>query len=123
MAFRSRLRISSGMDTHPPQRDPFTPPTHPGALLREDVLPATGLAITEVARLLGVSRQQLHRILAEESSVSPEMALRLGKFLGNGPDLWIRMQTALDLWRATRELGDRIGDIPCYRNLPGIARE
>jgi addiction module HigA family antidote len=56
------------------------PPTHPGAILREDVLPALNLSVSEAARQLRVTRQTLHRVLAETSGVSPEMAVRLGKF-------------------------------------------
>ena len=63
------------------------PPTHPGAILREDVLPALNLSVSEAARQLRVTRQTLHRVLAETSGVSPEMAVRLGKFCGNGPGL------------------------------------
>jgi addiction module HigA family antidote len=79
-------------------------PTHPGAILREDVLPALGLSISEAARQLGVTRQTLHRIMAEKVSVTTEMAARLGRFCGNGPGIWLRMQQACDLWRAEREL-------------------
>jgi len=74
--------------------------THPGAILREDVLPALGLSIGEAARQLGVTRQTLHRIMAEKVSVTPEMAARLGRFCGNGSGIWLRMQQACDLWRA-----------------------
>jgi len=86
-------------------------PTHPGAILREDVLPALGLSVTAVARALGVSRQQVHRILAETAPVTPEMALRLGKFCGNGPDLWLRMQADHDLWHARKALAKEIDRI------------
>jgi len=86
-------------------------PTHPGAILREDVLPALGLSVTAVARALGVSRQQVHRILAETAPVTPEMALRLGKFCGNGPDLWLRMQANHDLWHARKALAKEIDRI------------
>ena len=65
------------------------PPMHPGELLRKDVIPALGLPLVEIARLLGVSRQALHAILSERAAVSPPMALKLGKLYGNGPDLWI----------------------------------
>ena len=80
------------------------PPVHPGEILREDVLPAIGLSISEAARRLGVSRQQLHRILACTHPITTEMALRLGKFAGNGPALWLRMQQAYDLWYAERRM-------------------
>ncbi len=87
-------------------------PTHPGALLREDVLPALGISVTECAGKLGVSRQSLHAILAERAAVTVEMAVRLGKLCGNGPRLWLRMQQAHDLWRAERELADVVSGIP-----------
>jgi len=81
-------------------------PTHPGAILREDVLPHLGMSVSEFARNLGVSRQTLHAVLAERSGVSPEMALRLGALLGNGPQLWVDMQTKYDLWQAEEKLHD-----------------
>ena len=80
------------------------PPTHPGAILREDVLPALGLSKTETARRLGVSRQTLYDILREKRPVTPAMALRLGKFCGNGPRLWLNMQVAHDLWHESRRV-------------------
>jgi addiction module HigA family antidote len=90
-------------------------PTHPGAILREDVLPALGLSVSESARQLGVTRQTLHRIMAEKASITPEMAARLGRFCGNGAALWLRMQQAYDLWRAERELGTELNRIPVHR--------
>src|SRR2546423_15059861 len=65
---------------------------HPGELLREDILPALGRTRAEIARLLGISRQTLHSILIERAPVTPEMALRLGKLCGNGPELWLALQ-------------------------------
>jgi addiction module HigA family antidote len=90
------------------------PPTHPGAILREDVLPALGLSVSEAARQLGVTRQTLHRIMAQKVSITPEMAVRLGRFCGNGPGLWLRMQQAYDLWHAERELGGKLERIPVH---------
>lgn len=84
------------------------PPVHPGEILREDVLKSLDLSVSEAARRLGVSRQQLHRIIACTHPITIEMALRIGKFAGNGPGLWLRMQQAYDLWhtenRMTAEL-------------------
>jgi antitoxin HigA-1 len=95
-------------------------PTHPGAILREDVLPALGMTVTGLAEAIGVSRQQVHRIMAETAPVTPEMALRLGKFCGNGPDLWLRMQTSYDLWNASRKLAWEIDHIsPGHRPSHG----
>src|ERR1700733_10380244 len=87
-------------------------PMHPGEMLREDVLPALGKSKTEIARLLGVSRQTLYDILDEKQPVTPGMALRLGKLLGNGPDLWINLQRAFDLAVAERNLAGKLKKIP-----------
>jgi antitoxin HigA-1 len=94
--------------TEKPDREP----THPGVILREDVLPALKLSVSEAARQLGVTRQTLHRIIAGTHSITPEMALRLGRFCGNGPMLWLRMQVAHDLWHARRRLADQLENIP-----------
>ena len=91
---------------------PHRKPTHPGELLREDTLPALRISVSEAARRLRVSRQTLHRILSCSAGVTPEMALRLGKFCGNGPGLWLRMQQAYDLWHAEQRLADELTKIP-----------
>jgi antitoxin HigA-1 len=88
------------------------PPMHPGELLREDVLPALGRPKTEIARLLGVSRQTLYDILEERQPVTPAMALRIGKLCGNGPTLWLNLQRGFDVWKAERELQDALAMIP-----------
>ncbi len=92
-------------------RDSARAPVHPGEILREDVLPSLGMSVTEAAKILGVSRQALHRVLAGTASISPEMALRIGKFCGNGPQVWIRMQAAFDLWHAEQRVGAQIAAI------------
>ncbi|MGO9739986.1 MAG: HigA family addiction module antitoxin [Roseiarcus sp.] len=96
-------------------RDLDRPPTHPGEVLREDVLPALEMPVMTAARELGVSRQTLHRLLAGQIGITPAMALRLGKFCGNGPELWLAMQMAYDLWRAERALADEIAKIATHR--------
>ena len=87
-------------------------PMHPGEMLREDVLPALGKTKTEIASLLGISRQTLFDILSEKQPITPAMALRFGKLLGNGPDLWIDLQRAYDLHIAQKELGATLARIP-----------
>jgi len=77
-------------------------PVHPGALLREDILPAMGKSKVEIAELIHVSRQALHSILSEKAAVTPEMALRFGKLCGNGAEFWLRLQLQFDLWRASQ---------------------
>lgn len=87
-------------------------PVHPGSILREDVLPDLGISVSEAARRLRISRQTLHRILSEKSSITPAMALRLGKFCGNGPDVWLRLQQAFDLWNEGQDLASELEKIP-----------
>ena len=77
-------------------------PTHPGEILREDVLPTLGLTQLEFANRLGVSRRTVSELLHERRPVTPDMAIRLGKLLGNGPEIWLRMQQTLDIWELER---------------------
>ena len=85
-------------------RHPDLEPSHPGELLGEVVIPAIGKSKSEVARLLGLSRQTLYAILDGKQAVTPEVAVRLGKLCGNGPGVWLRMQQARDLWYAARNV-------------------
>lgn len=85
-------------------RNPNRCPTHPGALLREDIIPAVGKTKTEIAQMLGISRQQLYDILSEKKPVSPAVAVRLAKMFGGEPLAWVRMQGAYDAWHAEREV-------------------
>jgi addiction module HigA family antidote len=87
------------------------PPIHPGEIMREDVLPALGLTVSESARRMGISRQQLHRVLACTHPITTEVALRIGKFAGNGPGLWLRMQQVHDLWHAEQRMKDELSKI------------
>jgi addiction module HigA family antidote len=89
-------------------------PTHPGSVLREITFPAMKVTISQAAREMSVSRQSLHKILAGERAITPEMAVRLGKFCGNGPGIWLRMQLAHDLWLAEQSLSREIDKIPTH---------
>jgi addiction module HigA family antidote len=95
------------------KRNPARCPTHPGALLREDVIPATGRSKAEIARLLGMSRQHLYDILRERKPVSPSVAVRLGKLFGDGATVWVRMQGAYDTGHAERD--EDVSKIPTLR--------
>lgn len=101
------------MATFKAKRDPNRCPAHPGALLRDVVLPASGLGKSEIADLLGISRQQLHNILVEKRPVSAVVAVRLGKLFGDGAGVWMRMQAAYDTWHAERSVDTT--DIPTIR--------
>jgi antitoxin HigA-1 len=93
-------------------RDPSRRPTHPGAVLREDVLPAIEMSQTELAMRLKVSRLSVSDLLHEKRSLSPDMALRIAKLFGTSPESWLRMQAALDLWEITQDPGRLAGVKP-----------
>jgi addiction module HigA family antidote len=95
------------MTEYAAKRNPNRCPSHPGELLRETILPALGLSKVEVADALGISRQHLYDLLGERKPVSPEIAVRLGKAFGDGPEVWLRMQAAHDAWHAARAVDVR----------------
>lgn len=84
-------------------RDPNRKPTHPGAIIREDVLPELGITQAQLANHLGVSRLSVSEILHEKRGVSAEMAVRISEAIGGTPESWLRMQEALDLWEAKQK--------------------
>ena len=88
-------------------------PVHPGELLRDEVIPATGRSKTEIAQLLRISRQHLYDILRERKPVSANVAVRLGKLFGDGAGAWLRMQAAYDTWHAERSVD--LSAIPTIR--------
>jgi antitoxin HigA-1 len=74
-------------------------PTHPGEILREDILPASGLTQTELAYRLGTSRRSVSQIVKESRPVTPDMAHRLARVFGNSPEFWLNLQQAVDVWK------------------------
>ena len=101
------------MAGHIAKRNPARCPSHPGALLREVVIPATGRTKVEIAALLGISRQHLYDVLREAKPISPSVAVRLGKLLGDGAAPWLRMQAAHDTWHAEKTID--VKSIPTIR--------
>lgn len=87
-------------------------PPYPGETLREDVLPALGLSVTDAAAQLGVTRAALSRVLNGRAAISPEMALRIEQWLGaeNGgrADIWLAEQASYDLWQARRSFKQKV---------------
>jgi len=75
-------------------------PTHPGEVLREDVMKPLGLTVTEAAKRLGVTRKTLSALLNCRASMSPEMAVRVSKATKTSPESWLYMQAKLELWIA-----------------------
>ena len=94
------------------------PPVHPGVFFERNILPEflrQRRTIGEIATLLNVSRQALHRVMAGQAAISPDMAARLGKLCGNGPELWLTMQARYDAWEAQRRLAPELKKIPTLR--------
>jgi addiction module HigA family antidote len=89
-------------------------PPHPGEIIKEDVLGAEGISVTEAAQQLGISRVTLSRLLNGRTGVSVDMALRLAQWLGTTPEVWLRMQEACDLWQARKLKHSKIS--PLQRN-------
>jgi len=90
-------------------------PTHPGAILREDVLPSLNLSQAEFADRLGVSRRTISQIIHEHRPLTPDMAIRLAYFLGSTAESWLNMQQALDIWELERK------NILIYQQIKKVA--
>lgn len=93
-------------------------PPHPAGILREFILPELNISITEASKQLGVSRVSLSRLINEKSGITPEMAIRLHKWLGRGPspETWLRMQVQYDLWQAEQK-NKEYKVQPCHSTL------
>lgn len=91
---------------------PDRAPSHPGLLIREILQEHLSLSISEAARQMHVSRQSLHAVLRGGTSLTAEMALRLGRLFDADPTLWLNMQIAHDLWKVERELRAELARIP-----------
>lgn len=73
-------------------------PLHPGEIVKDALIDATGMSVTESAQRLGVSRTALSRLLNGHAGISPEMALRLSKLFNTSIDMWINLQAQYDTW-------------------------
>jgi len=78
-------------------------PTHPGQILKEDYLEPLSITITQLSKILGVSRKTLSKIVNERASVTPEMALKLSRAFDTTPELWLNLQKNYDLWQAANK--------------------
>jgi addiction module HigA family antidote len=95
---------------------PMKNPAHPGRLLKDD-LDELGWTVAEAAEALGVTRQQLYRVINGTSAVTPDMAIRLEKGIGSSADTWLRMQAAYDLAQAR----SRAASLKVKRLAPKVA--
>jgi addiction module HigA family antidote len=96
-------------------RNPNRKPTHPGAVLREDVLPELGWTQAEFANRLKVSRQTVSQLLHEDKAVTAEMAIRIASAVGGTPESWLSMQQAVDLWEAGIKFKSNPALAPLFR--------
>ena len=89
-------------------------PPHPGEIIKEDCLQASGLNVPAGARILGVSRQALSNLINRHSGVSADMAIRLEKAFGSDAETWLRLQMNYDIWHARK----RESEIQVERETP-----
>lgn len=87
-------------------------PTHPGAVFLEDVMKPLNLSVTDAASMLGVSRKTLSEFINEKSSLSPEMALRIGKATNTSVESWMNMQQKLTIWNARKHEPNNVVPFP-----------
>ena len=96
-----------------PRRDPNRCPTHPGAVLRDIVVPELRVSKIAIAEAMKISRNQLYLILSERQPVTPDTAVRLASAVGGSPRMWLNMQSAYDVWHAERRVD--VSSIPSLR--------
>ena len=90
-------------------------PTHPGAVLLEDVIKPLGLTITDAAHMLGISRKALSEFVNERAMLSPEMAIRIAKATGTSVESWMNMQQKLTIWEAEQRMPTNVIPFPASR--------
>ena len=95
--------MKTTIEEHAMEKKNSLPPVHPGEIMREDILPETGLSVTAAAKALGISRQMLHEILAERRPLSAVMCLKVARLFGSSPEMWMRLQATYDLKRAAQD--------------------
>jgi len=78
-------------------------PPHPGEVLKDTVIESGNVSVSEFARVLGISRVALSRVINARAAVSADMALRLAAALGGSAESWLQMQAAYDLWQASKK--------------------
>ena len=90
-------------------------PTHPGELLREEIMPAARLTQEALAGRLGVSRRTINELVSEKRSVSADMAHRLARFFDTTPEFWLGLQQDVDLWKARQAADQKYAKIKPLR--------
>ena len=78
-------------------------PTHPGRIIKEDILKPLNLTVAEAAENLGITQGALSDLIDERSSLSPDMAVRIARATNTSPQSWMNMQQRLDLWESEQK--------------------
>jgi antitoxin HigA-1 len=86
-------------------------PTHPGELIREDLLPETGISQSQLAKYMGVSRRTVSEIIHERRKITTDIAVRLAKVFNSTPEMWLNMQQSIDLWEINKNHGQEYAKI------------
>ena len=87
------------------------PNIHPGEILSEDYLQELEMSPHQLAQGLGVRQAVVTNVLSGKESITPQMALRLSRFLGSSPEFWLNLQAAYDLREAREKLGDTLTEL------------
>ena len=82
------------------------PPTHPGRILKSHYLEPLSITITDLAKILGITRKTASKIVNEHASITSDMALRLSRAFKTTPELWLNLQMNYDLWHACHDSKD-----------------
>ena len=93
------------------ETDTVLPPMHPGEVLREEFMIPLGLTPYAVAKACGVPRTRIERIVREEMGISADTALRLGRYFGLDPQVWVNLQSRFDLLTARNAIGPQVDAI------------
>ena len=97
-------------------------PIHPGEILADE-LKEFGLSAAELARTLGVPANRISQIIAGKRAISADTALRLGRYFGTSPDLWVNLQKTYELDLARRQIGQAINAIPQRPAVTALASD
>ncbi len=87
-------------------RERKRPPVHPGRILKDHYLIPMSISISDLAKILGVSRKTISKIVNERGAITPDMALRLSRAFNTTPNLWLGLQEEYDLWHAAHDSKD-----------------
>lgn len=92
--------------------------SHPGRIIKRDVVPALGGNVTVIARGIGISRMHLYDIMNEKKAITAEVAARMGRYFGNGGAIWLSLQQRFDLDKVEREKAAELAAIKPAERLP-----